>query len=225
MTGRARSRPATPEYYRHEQKIFLDFLKAGLAYRKESWVNWDPVENTVLANEQVIDGRGWRSGAPVEKRKLNQWVLRITHYADELLDALAELGPLAGQGPDDAGKLDRPVRGPARSRSTLENDERQVGGLHHPAGHAVRRQLRRGFAQPSAGRGVWPRRTRLADFIAECNRIGTSEAAIETAEKTGFDTGLKAVHPFDPSGNLPGLRRQLRADGIRHGRHLRLPGA
>ena len=77
-----------PEYYRHEQKIFLDFLKAGLAYRKESWVNWDPVENTVLANEQVIDGRGWRSGAPVEKRKLNQWVLKITHYADELLDAL-----------------------------------------------------------------------------------------------------------------------------------------
>src|SRR3546814_327403 len=81
----------TPEYYRHEQKMFLDFLKAGLAYRKESWVNWDPVEQTVLANEQVIDGRGWRSGAPVEKRQLTQWFLRITEYADDLLDGLAGL--------------------------------------------------------------------------------------------------------------------------------------
>src|SRR5690606_26881733 len=81
----------TPEYYRHEQRIFLDFLKAGLAYRRESWVNWDPVENTVLANEQVIDGRGWRSGAPVEKRKLTQWFLRITDYADALLDGLKRL--------------------------------------------------------------------------------------------------------------------------------------
>ena len=80
-----------PEYYRHEQKMFLDFLKAGLAYRRESWVNWDPVENTVLANEQVIDGRGWRSGALVEKRLLSQWFLRITHYADDLLDALKTL--------------------------------------------------------------------------------------------------------------------------------------
>ena len=80
-----------PEYYRHEQKMFLDFLKAGLVYRKESWVNWDPVENTVLANEQVIDGRGWRSGALVEKRLLSQWFLKITHYAQDLLDSLATL--------------------------------------------------------------------------------------------------------------------------------------
>ena len=80
-----------PEYYRHEQKMFLDFLKAGLAYRKESWVNWDPVDHTVLANEQVIDGRGWRSGALVEKRKLPQWVFKITAFADELLDDLTTL--------------------------------------------------------------------------------------------------------------------------------------
>ena len=80
-----------PEYYRHEQKMFLDFLAAGLAYRKESWVNWDPVENTVLANEQVIDGRGWRSGAVVEKRLLSQWFLRITAFTEELLDALHQL--------------------------------------------------------------------------------------------------------------------------------------
>ncbi|MBT3764462.1 MAG: class I tRNA ligase family protein, partial [Rhodospirillales bacterium] len=79
------------DYYRHEQKMFLDFLKEGLVYRKESWVNWDPVENTVLANEQVIDGKGWRSGADVEKRKLAQWFLKITDFADELLDGLKEL--------------------------------------------------------------------------------------------------------------------------------------
>src|SRR5260370_10046665 len=80
-----------PEYYRHEQKMFLDFLAADLAYRRESWVNWDPVENTVLANEQVIDGRGWRSGAEVEKRLLAQWFLRITAFSDELLAALEGL--------------------------------------------------------------------------------------------------------------------------------------
>ncbi|MDD3443802.1 MAG: class I tRNA ligase family protein, partial [Zavarzinia sp.] len=80
-----------PSYYRHEQKLFLDFLKAGLAYRKESLVNWDPVDNTVLANEQVIDGRGWRSGALVERRKLSQWFLKITHFADDLLAGLDTL--------------------------------------------------------------------------------------------------------------------------------------
>jgi leucyl-tRNA synthetase len=79
------------DYYRHEQKMFLDFYKNGIAYRKESMVNWDPVDNTVLANEQVIDGKGWRTGAPVERRKLNQWFLKITDYADELLDALKDL--------------------------------------------------------------------------------------------------------------------------------------
>src|SRR5215467_3519883 len=80
-----------PGYYKHEQKMFLDFLKAGLAYRKESWVNWDPEENTVLANEQVIDGRGWRSGALVEKRLLAQWNLRITAYSDDLLETIKTL--------------------------------------------------------------------------------------------------------------------------------------
>jgi valyl-tRNA synthetase len=77
-----------PTYYRHQQKMFLDFWKAGLAYRKEAWVNWDPVDNTVLANEQVIDGKGWRTGATVERRKLAQWNLKITHFADELLERL-----------------------------------------------------------------------------------------------------------------------------------------
>jgi leucyl-tRNA synthetase len=80
-----------PSYYRHQQKMFLDFWKAGLAYRKESWVNWDPVDNTVLANEQVIEGKGWRTGAAVERRKLTQWNLKITHFAEELLERLDTL--------------------------------------------------------------------------------------------------------------------------------------
>ena len=80
-----------PGYYRHEQKMFLDFLANGLVYRKDGWVNWDPVDQTVLANEQVIDGRGWRSGADIEKRQLPQWFFRITDFADELRDALADL--------------------------------------------------------------------------------------------------------------------------------------
>ena len=86
-----------PEYYRHEQKMFLDFLAAGLAYQKESWVNWDPEENTVLANEQVIDGKGWRSGADVEKRLLSQWFLKITAFTEELLQDLETLERWPGQ--------------------------------------------------------------------------------------------------------------------------------
>ena len=191
-----------PEYYRHEQKIFLDFLKAGLAYRKESWVNWDPVENTVLANEQVIDGRGWRSGAPVEKRKLNQWVLKITHYADELLDALTKLdrwpdkvrtmqdkwiGKSSGLRftfdlQDDADKIEVFTTRP----DTLFGASFVAVSPNHPLA-----------ARLAAGN------PELTAFIAECNSIGTSEAAIETAEKLGFDTGLKAIHPFDQGRTLP----------------------
>ena len=81
----------SPDYYKHEQKMFLDFIEAGLAYRKKSWVNWDPHEKTVLANEQVIDGRGWRSGAKVEKKQLTQWFLKITEFADELLESIKTL--------------------------------------------------------------------------------------------------------------------------------------
>ena len=140
-----------PEYYRHEQKMFLDFLAAGLAYRKESWVNWDPVENTVLANEQVIDGRGWRSGALVEKRLLAQWFLRITAFSEELLDALEDARPLAGAGAADAGELDRPLgRRPRRCSRSPGSDERDRG-LHDPAGHAVRRLVPGAVAASSAG--------------------------------------------------------------------------
>ncbi len=191
-----------PEYYRHEQKMFLDFLKAGLVYRKESWVNWDPVENTVLANEQVIDGRGWRSGALVEKRLLSQWFLKITHYAQDLLDSLATLerwpervrlmqenwiGRSEGARLmfDLAGRKDRLEVFTTRP-DTLFGAKFVAIAANHPLA-----------AELAAGNPA------LAEFVAECNRMGTSEAAIETAEKKGFDTGLKAVHPFDSSWTLP----------------------
>ena len=142
-----------PDYYRHEQKMFLDFLEAGLAYRKESWVNWDPVENTVLANEQVIDGRGWRSGAPVEKRLLSQWFLSITDFADELLEALRTLRALARARAGDAGELDRAVRGRARVLFASPGSDGQARSLHHPARHAVRRVV----PAPSRPTIRWPR--------------------------------------------------------------------
>ena len=191
-----------PEYYRHEQKMFLDFVKAGLAYRKESWVNWDPVENTVLANEQVIDGCGWRSGVPVEKRLLSQWFLKITHYADDLLDSIKSLD----RWPDRVRLMQENWIGRsegARIFFRLDGrDDRLEVFTTRPdtlfgasfcaisAHHPIAEELAKG--NPA-----------LADFIAECDRMGTSEEAIEKAEKKGFDTGIRARHPFVEGLELP----------------------
>ena len=191
-----------PDYYRHEQKMFLDFLEVGLVYRKQSWVNWDPVENTVLANEQVIDGKGWRSGVDVEKRKLSQWFLKITEYADDLLDTLREL-----------------ERWPDRVRLMQENWIGRSEGAHIHFKIVDRDDNIKVFttrhdtlygasfmaiaANHPLAQELAADNPELADFIAECNRLGTSEAAIETAEKIGVDTGLEVVHPFDPEKKLP----------------------
>ena len=215
-----------PAYYGHEQALFLDLFEAGLVYRKESEVNWDPVDMTVLANEQVIDGKGWRSGAPVERRKLNQWFLKITDFAEELLEGLGTLD----QWPDKVrlmqenwiGKSRGPaVRLPAgragRRRSTRDR------GLHHPARHDLRRQLRRHRRRSPAGR----RRSPQSDPEARprsspsASAGGTSAAEIETAEKKGFKTALEVVHPLDPQLAAAGLHRQFRADGLWHRRDLR----
>lgn len=191
-----------PDYYRHEQKMFLDFLKAGLVYRKESWVNWDPVENTVLANEQVIDGRGWRSGALVEKRLLNQWFLKITAFADDLLGALSGLERWPERvrimqenwiGRSEGARLTWSVIGRDDRLEIFTTRPDTLFGAAFLAispNHPLSAQL---AADNPA----------LADFIAECNRMGTSEAALETAEKKGLDTGLKAAHPFVPGLELP----------------------
>jgi leucyl-tRNA synthetase len=191
-----------PDFYRHQQKIFLDFLAAGLAYRKESWVNWDPVENTVLANEQVIDGRGWRSGAIVEKRLLAQWSLRITAFTEELLDAIGGLERWPERvrlmqenwiGRSEGARVVFAIAGKDERIEVFTTRQDTLFGATFLAlspNHPLALQL----AEKDPG---------LAAFIAECNRMGTSEAIIETAEKRGYSTGLEAVHPFDESRHIP----------------------
>ncbi len=191
-----------PGYYRHEQKMFLDFLAAGLAYRRESWVNWDPAEHTVLANEQVIDGRGWRSGALVEKRLLAQWFLRITRYADDLLDTLKTLERWPERvlvmqenwiGRSEGARIFFALAGRAERLEIFTTRPDTLFGASFCAlspNHPLASELAQ--ANPA-----------LAAFIAECNRMGTSEAMLETAEKKGFDTGVKVLHPLLKGSELP----------------------
>ena len=196
-----------PAYYRHEQKMFLDFVKAGLAYRKESWVNWDPVENTVLANEQVVDGKGWRSGVAVERRKLNQWFLKITDYAEELLAATETLDRWPDKvrlmqhnwiGRSEGARLEWSVLKPEGTElpDKLEVFTTRPDTLFGASFCAISPN------HPLAAELV-ENNPALADFVADCNRLGTSEGAIEKAEKKGFDTGLTAQHPFDPDWEVP----------------------
>ncbi len=194
-----------PAYYKHQQRMFLDFLKIGLAYRKESAVNWDPVDMTVLANEQVIDGRGWRSGAVVEKKMLTQWFLKITAFADELLDDLRTLE----RWPDkvramQANWIGRSEGATFRFRLTTE-----PGDMDSVEVYSTRPDTLFGasFIAIAADHPLAKEASKtdpaLAAFTDECRRMATNEAAIETAEKLGFDTGLRAVHPFDANWTLP----------------------
>ena len=191
-----------PEYYGHEQALFLDLLAAGLVYRKESAVNWDPVDNTVLANEQVIDGRGWRSGALVEKRKLSQWFLKITDFAEELLEGLDSLD----QWPDKVRLMQRNWIGKSKG---LKFSFRMVDSQTGFEVFTTRPDTLFGasFAAISPDHPIAQRLAanspELAAFIEECKRTGTAAAEIETAEKLGFDTGLSVHHPLDPAWHLP----------------------
>ena len=200
-----------PDYYRHEQKMFIEFYQRGLAYRKEAWVNWDPVENTVLANEQVVDGKGWRSGAVVERRKLNQWFLKITQYADDLLQSIERLGGW----PEKVRLMQENWIGKSSGAhidfAIVQNDKSSSSTVHNPAitvfttrpdtifgasfvalspNHPIAEQLAK--TNPA-----------IAAFVADCMKTGTSQAVLETAEKKGIDTGLRARHPFLPDVQLP----------------------
>ncbi|MEH6809211.1 MAG: leucine--tRNA ligase [Hyphomonas oceanitis] len=196
-----------PEYYGAQQGLFLKMLEKGLVYRKASKVNWDPVDNTVLANEQVVDGRGWRSGAVVEQRELTQWFFRITHYAEDLLAEVQKL-----------------ERWPEKVRTMQANWIGRSEGLQMRFEFA-------GNAPANYEKGVEIFTTRpdtlfgasfialspdhplvlqlaegneaLTAFRAECAAVGTSEEAIEKAPKLGFDTGLTVQHPFEPCRTLP----------------------
>jgi leucyl-tRNA synthetase len=194
-----------PAYYGHEQALFLDLFEAGLVYRKDSEVNWDPVDMTVLANEQVIDGRGWRSNALVERRKLSQWFLKITDFAEELLDGLGELD----QWPDKVRLMQENWIG--RSQGLKFRFELTAPLPGHAAFEVFTTRpdtiFGASFAAISPDHPIALASAEhdpaLAAFIEECKRGGTTAADLETAEKKGFDTGFKVRHPFDADWALP----------------------
>ncbi len=194
-----------PAYYGQQQKLFLDLLRAGLVERRESWVNWDPVDQTVLANEQVIDGRGWRSGALVEKRSLAQWFLRITRYAPELLAALDHLDRWPERvrvmqakwiGRSEGARLRFALETRLDDHAEIEVYTTRPDTLFGMSFLAVAPE------HPLAAR-VASRDPEAAAFLAECRRMGTSEATIEAAAKRGYDTGLRVRHPFRPEATYP----------------------
>ncbi|MEE9588049.1 MAG: leucine--tRNA ligase, partial [Hyphomicrobiaceae bacterium] len=195
------------DYYHQQQQLFLDFLEKGLAYRKSSKVNWDPVDQTVLANEQVIDGRGWRSGALVEQRELTQWFFRITKYSDDLLEALNGLD----RWPEKVRLMQANWIGKSYGCSVVWDlaGAKLPDELQHLEIFTTRHDTLFGasfmavspahpLAQHLAGGD-----DKLKSFIEECRRLGTSEEDIERAEKNGLDTGLRAVHPFDANWTVP----------------------
>ncbi len=194
-----------PEYYGQQQAMFLDMLAAGLVCRKAATVNWDPVDMTVLANEQVIEGRGWRSGAPVERRELTQWFFRISDFAAELLEALDGLDDW----PEKVKLMQRNWIGRSRGLEFAFGLVDAPGGFDRIEVYSTRPDTLLGasFVAISADHPLARHLERhdpaVAAFAAECRRGGTSEEAIETAEKLGLDTGLKVRHPLDPDRLLP----------------------
>ncbi|MEY4722124.1 MAG: hypothetical protein RIQ46_1849 [Pseudomonadota bacterium] len=190
-----------PEYYGHEQALFLDLYQAGLVYRKESAVNWDPVDMTVLANEQVIDGRGWRSGALVEKRKLNQWFLKITQFADDLLDGLGNLE----NWPEKVRLMQENWIGKSQGlqfRFDAADGATQVEVFTTRPDTIFGASFVAIAADHPIAQGLAANDPVVADFVALCRKGGTTAAEIETQEKLGHDTGIRLKHPFS-AGELP----------------------
>ena len=187
--------------------MFLDFLKAGLVERKQSKVNWDPVDNTVLANEQVIDGRGWRSGALVEQRELIQWFFKISDYSEELLKALDTLD----RWPDKVRLMQKNWIGKSEGllvrfmldAATVPSGETELEIFTTRPDTLFGAKFMALAPDHPLATAAAAKNPKLAAFIEECKRIGTSQEAIDTAEKMGFDTGIRAVHPFDPNWTVP----------------------
>ena len=196
-----------PSYYKHQQKMFLDFLAAGLVAREYRKVNWDPVDQTVLANEQVIDGHGWRSGALVEQRDLFQWVFKISDYAEDLLDALETLD----RWPEKVRLMQKNWIGRseglllrfALDPATTPNKERELEIFTTRPDTLFGAKFMALSPDHPLAAAAAAKNPELTEFIERCHRMGTSQAAIDTAEKLGFDTGMKAVHPFDTNWKLP----------------------
>jgi leucyl-tRNA synthetase len=194
-----------PAYYGQEQALFLDLFDASLVYRKESEVNWDPVDMTVLANEQVIDGRGWRSGAPVERRKLAQWFLKITDFAEDLLEGLKTLD----QWPEKVRLMQENWIGKSRGLQFSFRLAERLDGIDEVEVFTTRPDTIFGAsfvavaADHPIAHALAASDSEAAAFIAECKAGGTSAADIETADKKGYATGLEVIHPFDPEWRLP----------------------
>jgi leucyl-tRNA synthetase len=195
------------EYYQRQQHLFLDMMEEGLVYRKNSKVNWDPVDMTVLANEQVIDGRGWRSDALVEQRELTQWFFKITAFAQDLLDRLDTLD----QWPEKVRLMQKNWIG--RSEGLTIRWEvvptNAVPDLRDIMVYTTRPDTLFGAsflaisADHPVAKAAAERDAEIAAFCEECRRTGTSVAALETAEKKGIDTGIRVTHPFDPNWQIP----------------------
>ena len=194
-----------PEYYGQQQAMFIDMLEAGLVYRKNAVVNWDPVDMTVLANEQVIDGRGWRSGALVERRELTQWFFKISEYSEELLAALDGLT----HWPEKVRLMQANWIGQSRGLQFAFATVGTPEGFGQIEVYTTRPDTLMGasFAAISPdhplAKALEARDPAVAAFVAECRRGGTSAAEIETAEKKGLDTGIRVRHPLDPAWELP----------------------
>lgn len=195
------------DYYHRQQSLFIDFMQKGLVYRKQSKVNWDPVDHTVLANEQVIDGRGWRSGALVEQRELTQWFFRITDFSQDLLDSLDELD----QWPEKVRLMQKNWIGKSEGLSLRWQTVAATApeGFSDITVYTTRPDTLFGAsflaiaADHPLAKALAENNTAIAEFCDECRRQGTSLAALETAEKRGMDTGVKVVHPLDSSWELP----------------------
>ena len=193
-----------PDYYGQQQALFLDMLAAGLVYRKNAVVNWDPVEMTVLANEQVIDGRGWRSGAEVERRELTQWFFRISDMAGELLDAIDGLD----HWPDKVKTMQRNWIGRSRGAEIPFRLIEPAAGVDAIACYSTRPDTLAGATFLAISPDHPLSRAlegdpKVAAFNADCRRLGTSEEAVEKADKRGLNTGLRVADPVRPGATLP----------------------
>jgi leucyl-tRNA synthetase len=194
-----------PAYYKHQQEMFLDFLRAGLVERKKSKVNWDPVDQTVLANEQVIDGRGWRSGALVEQRELTQWFFAITKFAAPLLEALDQLD----RWPDKVRLMQKNWIGRSEgllvrfALASAPNGETELEVFTTRPDTLFGAKFMALAPDHPLAAAAAKSNPALAEFIEQCKHRGTAAAEIETAEKLGFDTGIRACHPFDAAWKLP----------------------
>tara|TARA_B100000963_G_scaffold48613_1_gene36875 strand:- start:3905 stop:6460 length:2556 start_codon:yes stop_codon:yes gene_type:complete len=193
----------SPEYYKHQQKLFLELYEKGLVYRKESYVNWDPIDKTVLANEQVIDGKGWRSGAPVERKKLNQWFFKISNFSEELLNGLDNLN----EWPDKVKIMQKNWIGKSfgcEINFKIEGSEK----VKEIKCYTTRPDTLFGFSFLALSvdhplSKIYANDKKFLEFKENCSKTGTTEESIAQAEKIGFKTNLLALNPLDSSNKVP----------------------